>query len=140
MTLTLIIQEPGEEEDLFSGLHLFEETPRINAARVRPFVYAVLLFRGGVRPEEVVDSIAPHAHPDDKHRWDDASGLERTVKATLDDLTDKKILRLRSDGLYVLSSEPNGTSAAIRAVAALDAALPDHLLAEMGRISLATNV
>lgn len=133
--MTLLIQDADETETLFEGMHLFNETPRINSARVRPFVYSILLLRGAVRAGEVVDSISCHAHPDDLHEWDDATGLERTVEATLEDFVSKQILRQRADGLFVLSSEPVAVRAAISAVATLDASLPDHLLAEMGRAS-----
>ena len=115
-------------------LVLFDETPRVNPARVRPFIFAVLLLRGAVRAEEVVGSLAPHAHPDDLRTWDsEATQLELVVAHAIQGLIKKRILRDRGDGLYVLDSTPEATRRAITATSALDAQLPDHLLNEVGR-------
>lgn len=114
-------------------LVLFDVTPRINPARVRPFIFAVLLLRGAVREEEVLSSLAPHVHPDDLRSWDsEATQLELVVAHAISGLIKKRILRDRGDGLYVLSNTPEATRQAITATSALDAQLPDHLLQEVG--------
>lgn len=115
-------------------LNLYEESPRLNPARVRPFVFSILLLRGGVRPQEVMSSLAPHAHPDDLRSWDDDyTPLEVCVLHTLNVMVEKGLLRKRSDDLYVLESTATAARTAISVTATLDAQLPDHLLAEMGR-------
>lgn len=133
MTLSLI------DDDLHAlsgmvGTVMFDESPRMNPARVRPFVFAILLLRGAVRAEEVIASLSCHAHPDDLRAWDsEATQLELVVAHTLAGLIKRRILRDRGDGLFVLSSTPEACRNAISITAALDAQLPDHLLQEVGR-------
>lgn len=113
---------------------LFDESPRLTPARVRPFIASVLLLRGAVREGEVIDSLSPHAHPDDLRSWDsEATQLELVVIHALHGLVKKNILRVREDGLYVLANTSEGTRFAITAVSALDAQMPDHLLQEVGQ-------
>ena len=112
----------------------FDETPRVNPARVRPFIIAVLLLRGAVRSEEVIASMTAHVHPDDLKSWEyESTQLELVVAIALGDLIRKRILRDRGDGLFVLDASPEATRFAITATSALDAQLPDHLLQEVGR-------
>ena len=115
-------------------IHTYEVTPRVNPARVRPFVYSILLLRGGVRADEVEATIAPHAHPDDVRCWDfDATQLQLVIAYTLEDLVKKEILRRSDDGLYVFATTAAATTTAISVTAATDGQLPDHLLADMAR-------
>lgn len=115
-------------------LNLYEESPRLNPARVRPFIYSILLLRGGVRPEEVISSLSPHAHPDDLRVWDDDySPLDVVVRHTLNVMVQQSLLRRRDDDLYVLDATPEASRKAISITATLDGQLPDHMLAEMGR-------
>jgi hypothetical protein len=142
MTIELI----NESEDLdtiggmIGALNLFEVTPRINAARVRPFVWSVLLLRSAVRIEEIVSSISPHAHPDDLRCWEEEeSTLYQTVKSTLDEMVSHNILRSGREGLYVLSNTPDASRRAISVTSTVNGQLPDHMLAEMGRTHYALN-
>lgn len=136
MTLNLL----NDEIDLasFGGMvgavHTFEESPRITSARVRPFIFSILLLCGGVRAGEVEANIAPLAHPDDIRAWEtDATRLQLVIAYTLEDLVKKEILRRRDDGLFVLASTSTATTTAISVTAATDGQLPDHLLADMAR-------
>ena len=142
MTIELI----DENDDLnaiggmIGSLTLFEVTPRINAARVRPFVWSVLLLRSAVRIEEIVSSISPHAHPDDLRSWEqEEATLNHTVRATLDEMVQQNILRVGREGLYVLSNTPEASRRAISVTSTVNGQLPDHMLAEMGRNHYATN-
>lgn len=142
MTIELI----NESEDLdtiggmIGALNSFEVTPRINSARVRPFVWSVLLLRGAVRIEEIVSSISPHAHPDDLRSWEqEEATLNHTVRATLDEMVEHNILRLGREGLYVLSNTPEASRRAISVTSTVNGQLPDHMLAEMGRNHYASN-
>ena len=132
MTIELLDDDsPGGSA---GDLLLFDVTPRINPARVRPFIFAILLLRGAVRAEEVISSLAPHVHPDDLRAWDsEATQLELVVSHAIQNLVKKRILRDRGDGLFVLDSTSEATARAITATSALDAQLPDHLLQEVGR-------
>ena len=136
MTLELINEDNDLEAlgGMVGALNLFEDSPRINPARVRPFVWSVLLLRGAVRVEEVVSSITPHAHPDDIRAWEEEeSELVLTVQATLAALVAQNILREGRDGLFVLSDSPEAIRNAISVTSTLNGQLPDHMLAEIGR-------
>ena len=126
---------------MVGALNLFEESPRLNPARVRPFVWAILLFRGAVRPTEVVASIAPHASEEDLRSWDedDMTELEGCVWLTLQKMVKDGLLRVseKSDDLFVLDSSQSAARNAISVTSTLDAQLPDHMLAEMGRFHCA---
>lgn len=133
MTFELLDDDPIPG-GMAGSLILFDETPRVNPARVRPFVIAVLLLRGGVRAREVTSSLSPHVHPDDLRSWEgDETQLEAVVHYTLHNMVEKRILRRNDDGLYVLADTAEGARLAITATSALDAQLPDHLLQEIGR-------
>lgn len=132
MTIQLLPHEATELEAA-----TWDVTPRITPARVRPFVFAILLLRAAVRAEEVIASLAPHAHPDDLRDFSEVddeeqgTGLEICVARTLQELVDVEILRLRGDGLFVLTSNRAALARAISVVAATDGQLPDHLLSDL---------
>lgn len=128
------------DDDMPAGsvgqLVTFDLTPRANPARARPFIFSVLLLRGAVRASEVIDSMAPHVHPDDLRSWDvEATQLELVVTHAIQGLIKKRVLREHSHipGVYVLDNTPEAARRAITATSALDAQLPDHLLQEVGR-------
>lgn len=131
---------------MVGALNTYEESPRLNPARVRPFVWAILMLRAGVTAYEVVSSIAPHAHGDDLRCWvddgedEEASDLERAVFATLSKMVADGFLRVseKNEDLYVLNSNNAATGKAINVASALDGQLPDHMLAELGRSHCAT--
>lgn len=130
MTLELHDEISGMVGELF----WFDETPRVNPARVRPFIAAVLLLRGAVRSEEVIASMTAHVHPDDLKSWEhESTRLELVVAIALGDMIRKRILRKGGDGLFVLDASSDATRFAITAASALDAQLPDHLLQEVSR-------
>ena len=142
MTIELIDESDdlGTLGGMVGALNLFEVTPRINPARVRPFVWSVLLLRSAVRIEEIVSSISPHAHPDDLRSWEqEEATLNHTVRATLDEMVHHGVLRLGREGLYVLSNTPEASRRAISVTSTVNGQLPDHMLAEMGRNYYATN-
>lgn len=115
----------------------------MTTARVRPFIFAVLLIRSAVHAREVVDSMTPHVHPDDLRIFDeqespdggepvDQTRLESVVWEALRGLEAAGILRFRpEDSLFVLASNHAALSRVISVVAALDATIPDHLLADL---------
>ena len=144
MTIELINENEGLDAlgGMVGALNLFDTTPRINAARVRPFVWSVLLLRSAVRIEEIVASISPHAHPDDLRSWEvdfEEIQLWLIVKDTLDEMVAHDILRVGKNDLYVLSDSAEATRKAISVTSTVNGQLPDHMLAEMGRNHYAQN-
>lgn len=142
MTLELLSENDGLEAlgGMVGALSLFDTTPTINSARVRPFVWALLLLRSAVRIDEIVSSIAPHAHPDDLRSWDEEdTDLSYVVRATLEEMVAHNILRHGQNGLYVLSNTPEAARKAISVTSTVNGQLPDHMLAEMGRTHYQTN-
>ena len=114
--------------------------PRITGARVRPFVDAILLFRGAVRCEEVVAALTPHVNPDDLRIYGEdqegapplnSTGLEVCVIETLQELVDAGILRPRADDLYVVTTSSAAVARMISVAAATNSQLPDHLLNDL---------
>ena len=142
MTIELFNENDGLEAlgGMVGALNLFDTTPTINSARVRPFVWALLLLRSAVRIDEIVSSIAPHAHPDDLRSWNEEdTDLTYVVQATLEEMVAHNVLRHGQNGLYVLSNTPEAARKAISVTSTVNGQLPDHMLAEMGRTHYAIN-
>jgi len=133
-----------EEAELAPGTLglLFDETPRLTTADVRPFVWAILLYRGAVRAHEVVGALTPIcAHAELYSGWsedldDDRTRLEFLVDEVLGDMTANGLLRYSTKGdLWVLEAGENKRHlpTIIKAVAGIDGSLPKHLIMELER-------
>ncbi len=117
---------------------LADNRPRVNLARARPFLWAILLWSGAVRREELTAALGVLAPTDDLRTGifdalhgdldEDRNRLELVADEVLGEELAAKTLRLRPDGLYVLTLA--GLSRAISAACTLNAQLPDHLLNE----------
>ena len=118
---------------------LYDDTPQLTTADVRPFVWAVLLFRGAVKRHEVVGAITPMcAHSelysgfseflDDQ---DDRTRLEWLVDEVLGDMVASGLLRysMKAD-LWVLNSSDKHLPEVIKAVAGINGSLPQSYIAE----------
>lgn len=118
---------------------LYDDTPQLTTADVRPFVWAVLLFRGAVKRHEVVGAITPLcAHSelysgfsdflDDE---DDRTRLEWLVDEVLGDMVASGLLRysMKAD-LWVLNSSDKHLPDVIKAVAGINGSLPHSYIAE----------
>lgn len=118
---------------------LYDDTPQLTTADVRPFVWAVLLFRGAVKRHEVVGAITPMcAHSelysgfsdflDDE---DDRTRLEWLVDEVLGDMVASGLLRysMKAD-LWVLNSSDKHLPDVIKAVAGINGSLPHSYIAE----------
>jgi hypothetical protein len=133
-----------EEAELAPGTLglLFDETPRLTTADVRPFVWAILLYRGAVRAHEVVGALTPIcAHAELYSGWsedldDDRTRLEFLVDEVLGDMTANGLLRYSTKAdLWVLEAGENKRHlpTIIKAVAGIDGSLPKHLIMSMER-------
>lgn len=121
---------------------LFDETPRLTHADIKPFVWSILLYRGAVKRHEVVAAVTPlcaHAElysgwSDDLDMEDDRTRLEWLADEVLGDMTASGILRYSTKAdLWVLSAGENKRHlpTIIKAVAGIDGSLPKHLIAEL---------
>jgi len=133
-----------EEAELAPGVLglLMDETPRLTTADVKPFVWAILLYRGAVRAHEVVGALTPIcAHAELYSGWsddldDDRTRLEWLVDEVLGDMTAQAILRYSTKAdLWVLEAGENKRHlpTIIKAVAGIDGSLPKHLIMSMER-------
>tara|TARA_B100000035_G_scaffold314186_1_gene329752 strand:+ start:3496 stop:3921 length:426 start_codon:yes stop_codon:yes gene_type:complete len=118
---------------------LYDDTPQLTTADVRPFIWAILLFRGAVKRHEVVGAITPMcAHSelysgfseflDDE---DDRTRLEYLVDDVLGDMVASGLLRysMKAD-LWVLNSNDKHLPEVIKAVAGINGSLPHSYIAE----------
>lgn len=136
--MTKLTIEEAEVAPGVLGL-LYDDTPQLTTADVRPFVWAVLLFRGAVKRHEVVGAIAPLcAHSelysgfsdflDDE---DDRTRLEWLVDEVLGDMVASGLLRysMKAD-LWCLNSSDKHLPEVIKAVAGINGSLPHSYIAE----------
>ena len=118
---------------------LYDSTAELTTADVRPFVWALLLFRGAVKKSEVVGAITPAcAHSELYSGWsefldeeDNRTRLEYLVEEVLGDMTAAGLLRysMKAD-LWVLNSSDKHLPTVIKAVAGIDGSLPQHYVLE----------
>lgn len=122
-----------------------EDMPMLTSAHVKPFVVAILLHRGAVRPSEVISSLVPHCSADDLKvgAWDpldneycEGTRLEKLVDEVLGEFIAEGIVRYNEEqDLWVLTAKDLPT--VISWVTSLGARMPQHLLAEMSRQQIA---
>jgi hypothetical protein len=123
---------------------LFDDTPPLTAASVRPYAWSNLLYRGATRPSEVVAAVALVCSPEDLKvaNWDDAdedeyrSWAEVCAEEVLGDMLAAGLCRYNEElDLWVLTAGENkkNVSKVIGAVTSLDAQMPKHLLVEIAQ-------
>lgn len=112
---------------------LADDRPLVNLAILRPFVWSVLLWFGGVRSHEVASCVCHLANLDDLKCTDtDQTPLEEMVAAVLREFEERGTVRLNADGVYVLNV-PSCLSQTTSVVCLLDAQLPPHLLNDLAK-------
>jgi hypothetical protein len=126
----------------YCGL-LFDETPLLTQAHVRSFVWPILLYRGAVRPHEVVAAVTSVCSTEDLKTgaWDalegdysDRSRVEILVDEVLGEMINEGICRYNEErDIWVLNLGENKENLPkiIGIVCSLDGAMPHHLLADM---------
>lgn len=120
---------------------LLDEIPLMTVATVKPYVISLLLHRGGARPSEVVNCIAPHCSTIDLRvgGWDpieedwcegESTRLEKLVEEVFGEMVSDGTLRYNESlDLWVLTAR--NLPLIISWVAALGGRIPAHLLAEL---------
>lgn len=135
------IQE-AEEAPGYCGL-LFDETPPLTQAHVRSFVWPILLYRGAVRPCEVIASVTSVCSVEElkSGAWDPLEG-DYGERSKVEILVDEVLGEMVSEGLcrynperdiWVLDPGENNRNVAkiIGVICSLDGAAPKHFLADM---------
>ena len=119
---------------------LFDETPKLTTADVKPFVWAILLYRGAVAMHEVVASVTQVCAYDDlitgwsEEIEDDRNRLEWLVGEVLGDMTAAGLLHYNEEKdiwTLVAGAQLQNLPTIIKAVAGTDGSLPMHLRAEL---------
>ena len=122
---------------------LFDDTPLLTLAHVRAFVWPILLYRGAVRPYEVVGAISPVCSTEDLKTgaWDalvgdytDRSRVEILVDEVLGEMVGEGLCRYNEEqDIWVLTLGHNRQNVpqVINVVTALNGAMPHHLLADL---------
>lgn len=123
---------------------LMDDLPLLTTAHVRPYIIAILLHRGAVRPGEVVASMAPNCRVDDlkvgewdplMQDWTEGTRLERLIDEVLGELVSEGMVRYNEESdLWVLSSSNIPTI--ISWVATLGGRMPQHILFELSKDQL----
>ena len=117
---------------------LYDETPQLTHATVRPFVWSVLLARGAVRPSEVLACLTPICSIEDLKSGfsddleDDRNRAEWLVDEVLGDWTAQGLLEYNTDkDFWTLRYSNYNLPRVIKAVAGVDGRMPQHFLIEM---------
>ena len=84
---------------------LYDETPQLTTADIRPFVWAILLYRGAVKSHEIIGAVTPicgHSElyagwSDDLDPTDNRTRLEWLVGEVLGDMTATRAPALHYD-------------------------------------------
>jgi hypothetical protein len=134
--------EESEMAPGFAGL-LWDDTPVLTHSHVRTFIWPILLYRGAVRPSEVVGAISQVCSTEDLKvgAWSalegdyvDRTRVELLVDEVLGEMVGSRILRYNADeDLWVLTLGENRQNVhkVINVVTALDGMMPHHLLADL---------
>lgn len=119
---------------------LADTRPHITVAWIKPFIWAVLLYRGGLRRDELLNCLAMLVPTDDLRcgvfdallgiERDDRNLLELRIDEALAEEVAAKRLRFNRDkDLWVLTGQ-EGMRTAIACVCTMNSQLPFHLLDE----------
>lgn len=123
---------------------LIDETPPLTTAHVRPFVWAVLLYRGAASVHEVVHAVSAICGTEDLKiaNWDEAdeeeerSWAEYCAEKVLGEMVAEGLCRYNWDkDIWVLDVGANkrNVPTVIAAVSTLNARMPQHFLLDMER-------
>lgn len=126
-----------EEAEMAPGTTglLWDETPPLNTAIVRPYVWAVLMHRGACRPSEVEAAIAQTCSVEDLKTdlYDDGdeelTRVEYLVGQVMAEFIAEGLCRYNQEkDMWVLTA--NNVTKLINVATAVDGQLPRHVLQE----------
>ena len=117
---------------------MIEDQPKITTAHVRPFVWAILMFRTGVSCWEVINALSAVCstedtkiddYDDDARTW-----LEICVEEVLAEMTIEGLLRYNEEkDVWVLAYSAKNVPTVIKAVSGVNGSMPNHFLLEMAQ-------
>jgi hypothetical protein len=116
---------------------LYDSTPELTTADVRPFVWAIALFRKAVRRSEVIGCltmVCAHSElysgfSDELDSEDNRTRLEWLVDEVLGDMTASGLLQYdEEDDIWVLNASDKFLPDVIKAVAGVNGSLPAHYI------------
>ena len=129
-----------EESEIAPGTTgpVFEETPRLTTAVVRPYVWAILMHRTGVRSHEVVNALSAVCSLDDmriaNEDLDDRTWAEVCVDEVLGEMVIEGLLDYNdAEDLWVLRYSRNAVPTVVKAVSGVNGRMPAHFLFEMAQ-------
>lgn len=129
-----------EEAEICPGTTgpIFDETPRLTAATVRPYIWAILMHRTGVRSYEVVNALSAVCSLEDmridNEDEDDRTWAEICVDTVLAEMVIEGLLDYNdTEDLWVLRYSPAAVPTVIKAVAGVNGRMPAHFLLEMAQ-------
>ena len=119
---------------------VFDDIPKLTTAAVRPFVWAILMFRAGVHSWEVVNALSAVCGVDDMRVWDNADDdddrtwAEVCVETVLSEMTAEGLLDYNDEkDVWVLRYSRAAVPTVIKAVSGVNGRMPMHFLTEMGQ-------
>lgn len=115
---------------------LWDETPELTVAHVRPFVWAILMYRGACRPSEVEAAIAQVCSVEElkTELYDDGdeelTRVEYLVGQVMAEFIAEGLCRYNFDkDIWVLTA--SNVTKLINVATAVDGTLPKHVLQEV---------
>lgn len=119
---------------------MFDDQPRLNQAHVRPFVWAILLYRGAVHSWEVVNALSAVCSAEDmkiaeeNDLDDDRTWAEVVTNEVLAEMVFEGLLDYNEEkDIWVLRYSNAAVPTVIKAVAGVNASMPKHFIMEMGQ-------
>lgn len=122
---------------------LVDENPLLTHAHIRPYIIAILLHRGGVRFDEILSALTPHAAQIDLKvgaygELDDCdpdkSRLELLTEEVLAEMLIERLIRYNDEkDLWVLSNgkKQNNLTTIIAWASVTGGQIPHHLLIDV---------
>ena len=104
--------------------------PAASAANIRPFVWAYLLFTGGVALSDVIRAMDSFCNAEDVVLYEDCSRLEQLAQEVLNEFVSRGYVKRNQNGVYKLLT-PGCMQKVTSVACVLNASLPDHLLGDL---------
>lgn len=129
-----------EESEICPGTvgFLIEDQPKLTTAHVRPFVWSILLFRGGVQSWEVVNALSSVCSVEDMKVNDEEDDERTWAEICVDNVLGEMLIEGLLDysqekDVWVLRYSPKAVPVVIKAVSGINGSIPKHFTLEMSK-------